>query len=327
MKYPRSDHYDGREFLNPENNIKKDFSDLLKWQFSREKKSWPAFHENRIKPILDFELKENQAGTIYINHATHFFEMGGLRFITDSVFSKRTSPVTWAGPQRVHPPALEIEALPPIDIVLVSHNHYDHMDVASIRKLQKLFEPLFITPLGNRKLLGPMGATRVIELDWWQSTKYKSSKGSETEIFLTPAQHWSARGIGDRNKALWGGFVVKNPFLQIYFAGDTGYGKLFFEINKNLGIMDLSFLPIGAYEPRWFMKEQHMNPDDAVKAHVDLKSRKTLGTHFGTFQLTDEGIDDPVLDLAKALQKYQVSSSFFSAPAVGQKDIIESSRP
>ncbi len=319
MPYPKSDHFDGSHFSNYRNDVDKGFFDVLKWKIQGTATPWPDWVEIE-KASPSPLLGKGEASTTFINHATHLIEIEGLRLLTDPVFSKRTSPVSWAGPVRVHRPAIEMNSLPQTHIVLISHNHYDHMDVDSISELSKKFDPLFIVPLGNKKLIQSMGAKKIIELDWWQETAIDKS---DVRVTLVPAQHWSARGLFDRNKALWGGFVVQSPQLKIFFAGDTGYDSIFSDIRKKIGRMDLSILPIGAYEPRWFMKTQHMNPEDAVQAHIDLESRFSLGTHFGTFQLTDEGIDEPKKALKLALEEKKIDLTRFIAPKPGEIHIIK----
>ncbi len=195
---------------------------------------------------------------------------------------------------------------------LLSHNHYDHFDVPSIQDLWKRDHPLFIVPLRNGKLIRSLGIHKVIELDWWQEHRLSA----EQSFILTPAKHWSRRGFFDYCKALWGGFILKSPDLQIFFAGDTAYSGHFKMIQERYGAMDLSLLPIGAYEPRWFMREFHMNPEDAVEAHIDLESKLSMAIHFGTFRLTDEGIDDPVKHLHESLTARNLSN--FIAPDHGQ---------
>lgn len=322
MPYEKSDHFDGSRFHNPGSSGTKGFSSFAKWMLTREKARWPEKVEITPRALLK-KSQEDQAVTQFINHATHLIQLGESNFLTDPVFSERVSPLSWAGPRRAHRPGVEFESLPPIHFAVVSHNHYDHMDAESIRRLSDHHNPLFITPLGNEPLLKSMGAKKITELDWWQSYKVENS---DVVITLVPAQHWSARGVFDKNKALWGGFVLQNNKLKIYFAGDTGYGPLFSQIKDRLGPMDLSILPIGAYEPRWFMKTQHMNPEEAVKAHLDLNSRFSIGTHFGTFQLTDEGIDDPKTALAKALDERKISRSDFIAPSPGESHLITPDR-
>ena len=208
---------------------------------------------------------------------------------------------------------MAFDALPPVQIVLVSHGHYDHLDVATLRRLDERFNPLFVTGLGNHAFLRGHGLRQVEELDWWQAHRFP-----ELEVTFTPAQHWSARSASKRNNTLWGGFWLRSGNLRVYFAGDSGLGRHFTTIRERLGAPDLAFLPIGAYEPRWFMREQHMNPEDAVQAHQTLGARRSVAMHFGTFQLTDEAIDQPAIDLAAALQARQVDPAAFVVPRFGE---------
>ncbi len=291
----------------------KGFSDLLKWAWSRKTKAWPKWREMAALP-LDFDLSSKQNSATWISHSTVLLKIDGITLLTDPVFAHTIGPLPWLGMTRKTPPALKIESLPPIDIVLISHNHYDHLDVYSIKTLLTLYSPIVIAPLGNGALLKSLGCSRVIELDWWESFRATPL----LNIVLTPALHWSRRTLLDTCQSLWGGFIVQNPSLKIFFAGDTGYHGHFQKIFQKFGAMDFSLLPIGAYEPRWFMKNVHMNPSDAVQAHLDLQSKRSMGIHFGTFRLTDEGIDDPADELRKALDKAQVDPLSFIAPLLGQ---------
>ena len=197
-------------------------------------------------------------------------------------------------------------------MVLVSHNHYDHCDVRALGEINRRWHPAFVAPPGNARLLGSAGITRVTELDWWES-----AEGLPVPITVTPAQHFSARGPFDRNRALWGGFLIDLGNKRILFAGDTGYGPHLREIGERLGPFDLALIPIGAYEPRWFMKNIHMDPAEAVEAHIELKARRSIAMHWGTFQLTPEGIDEPVRALAAALDARGISPAQFQSPEVG----------
>lgn len=302
-QYPVTDHYDGEKFFNPQVNTDKPFSDLIKWNLNRPPNLWPNSIENSKKPEVVSQVEDNKAVVTFINHVTFLIQVKGLNILTDPLFSDRTSPVQFAGPKRIRRPGLELDQLPKIDLVLVSHNHYDHMDLPSLEKLYKKFNPLFILPLGNEKYLKSFSKNvNTIELDWWGKTKIK-----ESSVTLVPALHWSARGLFDRRDALWGGFVFEMNKFKIYFVGDSGYKEdLFKEIYNRFGPMDLSFIPIGAYEPRWFMKVAHMNPEEAVLVHKDVQSKKSIGMHFGTFKLTDENFEQPEIDLLNAKKKYQV---------------------
>lgn len=315
LDHKKSDHFNGRKFFNPNHQDKKGYFTFLKWQFSRKPSKWPEFINDNAIPQIANDLKEGEISTSFINHISHLIQINGYNFLTDPQFSMRTSPIQFIGPKRHRKPGIEFDNLPKIDFVLISHNHYDHMDKDSIRKLAKKFNPTFIVPLGNKKNLEKFGAKNIIELDWWQNYQIKNEK---VQVTVVPAQHWSKRTLFDVNKALWGGFVIESYGKKIYFAGDTGYGDFYKKIFEKFGIIDLSFLPIGAYEPRWFMKNSHMNPEDAVLAHLDLKSKKSIGTHFGTFQLTDEGIDDPIKDLEIAKEKNKIAKNDFVALKNGE---------
>src|SRR5947207_3416276 len=231
-------------------------------------------------------------------HATLLSHVGTISLLIDPVYSQRASPVSFAGPRRVRAPGVRFDDLPPVSLVLLSHNHYDHCDLATLRALERRFHPRLVTPLGNGRLLQSAGIRDVEELDWWQS-----ASAAPLPVTLTPAQHFSARGPFDRNRALWGGFLIEARGRRILFAGDSGYGPHFREIATRLSPVALALLPIGAYEPRWFMQDIHMNPAEAVQAHVDLGARRSLAMHYGTFQLTPEGVDEPVRELTRALRE------------------------
>ncbi len=308
------DHYDGRFFSNPWMKSNHNFLDVIKWQWTRHPAKWPLWLDDNKKPTLIQPTKQKSLTITFVNQASFYIQTQNLSLLTDPVFSMRTSPVTFAGPKRVRPPGLQISEIPKLDIVLISHNHYDHMDKESIQQLSARFNPLFIVPLKNKELVQSFGAKRVIELDWWQ----ESQELPLIKVTLVPSQHWSSRGFFDRNTALWGGFVIEADGLNVFFAGDTGYGPHFSWIQKKWPGMDLSILPIGAYEPRWFMGAYHMNPQDAVKAHKDLNARRSIGCHFGTFQLTDEAIDAPLKDLEKAKAIYQIQDEHFQTLMNGE---------
>ncbi len=307
--YKKTDHYDGNKFFNPWGaNVNKSFTDLLRWKIKGNPKPWPpAFVKNQAHPDLSAPA-DGQVNITYIGHATLYIRSKQEGIITDPQFSLRCSPSQLIGPSRSRLPGAELTDLGSVDKVLVSHNHYDHMDLPSLVALHRTYNPTFIVPLGNGKYLRKQGINSVIELDWWETFE---------NIRLVPAQHWSARGINDRNQALWGGFVVRVSGKQIFFAGDTGYGPHFRTIAEKLGPMDISLLPIGAYEPRWFMQDQHMNPNDAVKAHIDLRSKQSIAMHFETFRLTDEAFFDPRNDLTSALKMMEIANEQFFTPETG----------
>jgi L-ascorbate metabolism protein UlaG (beta-lactamase superfamily) len=225
----------------------------------------------------------------FVNHATALLQMDGVNVLTDPIWSERSSPVSFAGPKRVVPPGLRFEQLPPIDVVLVSHNHYDHLDLPTLRRLAAEHDPRILVPLGNRALLERAGVHGAEELGWWKSVVVADG----VRVAAVPARHFSGRGMLDRNRALWAGFVVSGPAGSAYFAGDTGFGPHFQEIRDRFGSPRLAFLPIGAYRPEWFMSRVHMSPDEALRAHRILGAGTSVGIHFGTFRLADDGQDEP----------------------------------
>src|SRR5947208_16579982 len=247
----------------------------------------------------------------FVGHATFLIQAAATNLLTDPVYSERASPVSFAGPRRVRAPGVRFDDLPAISLVLLSHNHYDHCDLGTLRALDRRFQPRLLAPIGNGRLLRSAGIRQVEEIDWWQS-----ASAAPLPVTLTPAQHFSARSMFDRNRALWGGFLIEAGGRRILFAGDSGYGPHWREIATRLGPFDLALLPIGAYEPRWFMKDIHMNPAEAAQAHVDLAARQSLAMHFGTFQLTPEAIDEPVRALAKALRERGLAAEQFRPAAV-----------
>jgi len=253
----------------------------------------------------------------FVGHATFLIQVAGINLLTDPVYSERASPVSFAGPRRVRAPGVRFDDLPAISLVLLSHNHYDHCDLGTLRALDRRFQPRLLAPIGNGRLLRSAGIRQVEEIDWWQS-----ASAAPLPVTLTPAQHFSARSMFDRNRALWGGFLIEAGGRRILFAGDSGYGPHWREIATRLGPFDLALLPIGAYEPRWFMKDIHMNPAEAVQAHLDLGARQSIAMHFGTFQLTPEGIDEPVRDLATALRQRGVSAEQFRTVDVGESVLV-----
>ena len=316
-KFPVSDHCDGQVFFNLDGvNGLKSFRDVLKWKMTSKPAKWPEWVENSAEPKLPREIKQGEAYITFINHITFLLQFAGpggvpINVITDPVFSERVSPFKFAGPKRVRAPGLHLPSLPKIDLICLSHNHYDHMDVESLASISKRDQCAVVMPLNNKDLLRDVSHPH--ELDWWETFQDRDLK-----VTLVPAQHWSARGINDRNKSLWGGFFIEAGGIKLYFAGDSGYGPFFKSICNKMGPADINILSIGAYEPRWFMKEQHMNPADAVQAHIDLKSKFSVGSHFECFQLTDEAIDQPRIDLKAALDAAEVPESAFTAPKTGE---------
>jgi N-acyl-phosphatidylethanolamine-hydrolysing phospholipase D len=225
----------------------------------------------------------------WLGHSAVVIEVAGFRILTDPIFSDYAAPFPVPSLRRWVPVPLPLEALPPLDAVLISHNHYDHLDAPTVRQLARLQPAIrWVTPLGNAALLRRYGAREVRELDWWQELTLGPAR-----IALTPAQHFSARGVHDRNRALWGGFAITAGGRRVFFAGDTGYHPAFGAIAERYGPFDVQLLPVGAYEPRWFMRSMHMDPTDALRAYHDLRRGILVPIHWGTFKLTDEPMDEP----------------------------------
>ena len=316
VQLPRSDHCDGARFFNraPTARALKSLGEVLRWRFGSRPSDWPTALPAAPAPDLRAAVAAGTVRITMINHATLLVQFPGLTVLTDPVFSERVSPVSFAGPRRVRPPGIALEALPHVDVVVLSHGHYDHLDLDSLAQIVRRDRPPIVAPLGHAALLAGAGLGPVQELDWWQSSRPLQG----LTITLTEAQHWSARGLFDHNRALWGGFGLAAAGLQIYFAGDSGYGPHFARVRERLGPIDVALLPIGAYAPRWFMQAQHMAPEEAVQAHRDLQAQRSLGIHFGTFQLTDEAIDDPPNALRAALRRAHLAAECFIAPFNGQ---------
>jgi L-ascorbate metabolism protein UlaG (beta-lactamase superfamily) len=305
-----SDHFDGTRFFNPIGPRPQPFSAVP--QMMREPRTpWPPHVD--VTPQRPPALNGSPAVVTFIGHATFLIQTAAGNVLTDPMYSERAGPLGLIGPRRVRQPAVRFEDLPPISVVFLSHNHYDHCDRPTLRRLARRFDPLVVTPLGNGALVRSTGIRRVAELDWWDH-----AADAPLPITVTPAQHFSARNPFDRNRALWGGFVLATGSLRILFAGDTGYAPFFRQIGQRLGPIDLALLPIGAYEPRWFMQAVHMNPAEAVQAHVDLGAAQSIGMHFGTFQLTAEGIDAPLHALDEALHASAIAPSRFRTLGFGE---------
>jgi L-ascorbate metabolism protein UlaG (beta-lactamase superfamily) len=293
---PVSDHFDGRRFLNPNRELQHG-GGFLKWQLTKQRGFFPDWVDAPPGPAPPTRVDGGRVRVTFVNHATTLVQFDGVNILTDPVWSERVSPVTFAGPRRHRPPGIRFDDLPRIDVVLLSHNHYDHLDLATLRRLVARDHPHIVTPLGNGALLAREGIPGVTELDWWQGSALRDA----IRVTCVPSQHFSSRGISDRDANLWGGFVISGPSGQAYFAGDTGWGPHFAEIHARLGAIRLALLPIGAYRPRWFMKSAHIEPAEAVKAHLALGASTSVAMHFGTFQLGDDGMLEPVQDLQRAI--------------------------
>jgi N-acyl-phosphatidylethanolamine-hydrolysing phospholipase D len=256
----------------------------------------PAFGSlpTRAPAIVTPRAAPGYRSATWVGHSTVLLQLGSLNILTDPVWSERASPVQWIGPRRLMPPAVDFDALPEIDVVLLSHNHYDHLDAATARRIGKRFPGAqWLCPLGLAELLQSWGIRHVTERDWWQSVDTPAFA-----VTCTPAQHFSARGLRDRNDTLWCGWTIDTGDTRVYFAGDSALHPEFQDIAEKLGPFDLVMLPIGAYEPRWFMRAVHMNPEDAIDAYRALTANgderpPCLALHWGTFRLTDEPVEEP----------------------------------
>ncbi len=301
--------------LNPE--IKpKSWSEVFKWKLLSKQPKWPQLAplENKVIP----PKKVSSPAEIcisFVGHVTFLIQTCSFNILTDPVWSERASPFSFIGPKRVTPPGIKWEDLPPIDLVLVSHNHYDHLDLNTIKKLWQRDKPHIITPLNNEKLLQKhIVDIHTTSLDWGQ----KAIINNNISIHLETAQHWSARSLFDVNKALWGTFVIVTPMGSLCFIGDSGYNPTIFkDIGSKYDIL-VSLIPIGAYEPRWFMKDVHMNPEEAVLTHHDLRSKYSIASHFETFPLADDHFKQASNELEQARNKYSISPETFITPRIGQ---------
>jgi len=300
---PVTDHFDGERFHNPDPSWQSERS-FLKWQFEREAGFWPGWIDSEPGPAPLPRVGDGRMRVTWVNHATLLLQVENLNILTDPIWSERCSPVSFLGPRRHRAPGLRFRDLPPIDVVLVSHNHYDHLDVATLHRLQWKFAPLIVTPLGNSMLMSRVGIRCATELDWWESVRVNE----HVEITCVPSQHFCARGLSDRNRALWGGFVVATRSGNAYFAGDTGWGSHFERIRDRFRSIRLAMLPIGAYLPRWFMRPAHIDPAEAMEAHKVLGADVSVPMHYGTFRLSDEGEAQPADDLRRAIAANGVSS-------------------
>ncbi|MEP6564906.1 MAG: MBL fold metallo-hydrolase [Mesorhizobium sp.] len=313
-----SDHFDGTLFFNPDGQPPGRFSDLLKWQLSGERSKWPAANPSPFEEAKPVERIDGSGLRLtMVGHSTLLIQTSGLNILTDPVWSPRVSPLSFAGPKRVNPPGIAFSQLPPIDLVLVSHNHYDHLDLATLKRLKARHDPQVLTPLGNDAIIDDAApGMRLSAHDWGDRVDI----GNNVAIHVEPVHHWSARGARDRRMALWAGFVIETPAGKTYFAGDTGFhgGTNYRLMAHKHGGFRLAILPIGAYEPRWFMASQHQNPEEAVQGMKLCNAAYAAGCHWGTFQLTDEPIDEPAAKLIEALDDQGVAQERFRALRPGE---------
>lgn len=315
---PVSDHFDGTFFFNPEGETPLGFRELMRWQFGGGRARWPKRVESPFCPARpDDRVDGGGLRVTMIGHACLLIQVAGLNILTDPVWSQRASPFSFAGPRRVVEPGVRFDDLPPIDIVIVTHNHYDHLDLVTLKRLQARHGPHIVTPLGNdtiiRRAIPDAG---ISVMDWGDRL---SLKGGIT-VDCEPCHHWSARGTRDRRMALWAAFVVSTPAGKVYHVGDTGFhdGANYRAAKEKHGGFRLANLPVGAYEPRWFMKAQHQNPEEAVEGMLLCGAAFAAGHHWGTFQLTDEAIGEPLAALHTALDRRSIAPSRFRPMRSGE---------
>lgn len=312
---PVSDHFDGERFHNDE-PFDVGWRELWRYVRERQPGEWRRDLTPPQRSAPPVRVGRGELRVTVINHATVLIQVDGLNLLTDPVWSLRASPVQWLGPKRYVAPGLAFEQLPPIDAVLISHDHYDHLDLPTLKRLEAVHQPTFVVGLGEDRWLRDRGLTKVIALDW--GDRYRASP--RVTVHGQRAKHWTGRGFGtsQRNRSLWMAYVIEAPGGPVYFAGDTGYDDHFSDSGQAFGPYRLALLPIGAYKPRWLTEYQHTSPEDAVQAHLDLRALRSLAVHFGTFQLSEEGQFEPVDDLARAVAAAGLPPEQFTAPEFGR---------
>lgn len=308
---PPTDHFNGKHFYNPSGGGPGGGRGLLHWLLNRQPGPWRKWIDSAPGAIPPDRVSGGAIRVTFIGHSSVLLQMDGLNILCDPIWSKRASPISWAGPKRHRAPGIGFDQLPKIDLVLQSHDHYDHFDVPTLRRIAARWKPHFAVPLGvAQRLLSKKLATgsQIAELDWWQSAQLSDS----VRITAVPAFHFSGRGLRDRNKTLWCGYVLETPSGTVFFAGDTAYGPHFAEIRARFPNIRLAFLPIGAYRPQWFMGPVHISPSNAVRAHRELSASTTIAIHFGTFHLADDGEQEPVTELQQALDREKERLRFWA---------------
>jgi N-acyl-phosphatidylethanolamine-hydrolysing phospholipase D len=329
---PSQNHHTPRGFRNNYvASVTKSLGELLRWQFQRLRAGLPPDPQVPTPcqaADLDFihrnaRAREMTPAVTWIGHATSLVQASGLNVLTDPIFSRRASPVRFAGPERAYPPGLRLDELPQIDVVVISHNHYDHLDRDSILSLsqQPGGSPLFLTPLGLGSWLRSRGIENFKELDWWHHHTHRG-----VDFHCTPAQHWSGRGLHDRNRTLWCAWAVLAADFHWFFSGDTGYSRDFADTHRYFadrqgaelgGGFDIALIAVGACLPRWFMSMQHVDLPEAVQVHLDLGAKRSMGVHWGTFSLADEPLDQPIHELDAARRAKNVAEAEFFIMPIG----------
>jgi L-ascorbate metabolism protein UlaG (beta-lactamase superfamily) len=316
-----SDHFDGERFFDPHGAPPRSRRDLLRWQVDRlwrgSKAKWPARAPSPFADRPPARVDGAVWRICYVGHASWLIQTCGLNILLDPIWSPRASPFGFIGPKRVNDPGIAFADLPPIDVVLVSHAHYDHLDLFTLSRLAAVHRPRVVTPLGNDTIMRNHDRAIAAEAYDWGD---RVDLGAGIAATLVPTRHWSARNLSDRNMSLWASFVIESPGGRIYFVADSGYGdgRYFRDARQRPGSLRLAILPIGAYEPRWFMRDQHINPAEAVQALIDCGAEFALAHHYGTFQLTDEPIDAPLVALADALRAAGIPAERFRTLQPGQ---------
>jgi L-ascorbate metabolism protein UlaG (beta-lactamase superfamily) len=286
---PRSDHFDGRHFFNEEPFEEQQPSELVRWQLSRKRGRWPD-SAAIAGPAPPARVGGGVLRVTMVNHATVLLQMDSMNILTDPVWSAKVGLEGQFGVRRHRPPGIPFDSLPKIDVVLISHDHYDHMDLPSLRRLQQRYHPRIITGLGNPGYLASQGVQGGEQLDWWQSV----SLARGVRVTAVPARHWSGRTLTDRYERLWAGFVIEGARDTVYFAGDTGWGRMYRELHARWGRFTLALLPVSPFRPRWYMARKHLSPDDAVRAAIETRSAMVIPIHWGTFELGDDGESEAV---------------------------------
>ena len=308
----KSPHFKDGIFHNYKSGPKKNWFDIIKLRLTADWADWPDWVKTKEVKSIEPRVNSEKIKITFINHASFLIQTGGLNILTDPIYSERCSPVSFAGPKRVHKPGIDFKKLPKIDLVIISHDHYDHLDLDTIENLVKRDNPKLFMGLGVGERID--FSYNVFELDWWQSKQpFESLK-----LSFVPVQHFSGRSLTDKFSTLWGAYVLEISGKKIYFGGDSGYADHYKQTFEKFGPMDISLLPIGAYAPRSFMAYVHMDPKQAIQAHIDLGSKLSIGMHYGTFQLTAEKINDPITDLRKEKKAAKVKEDDFITLELGK---------
>ncbi len=284
--------------------------DVLKWRLLGKRSRWPRFvpAQTGFRPSTCVEGLQ----ITHVGHSSYLVQTNSRNILVDPVWAERASPIQWVGPRRHNPPAIHLKDLPPIHTVLVTHNHYDHLDTTTLRRLWETYRPQIFAPLGNDAIIRAAAPEIDVQTgDWWADFVLSNN----TKLTIVPSYHWSSRRVADRRMALWGGFVLETPEGAIYCAGDTAYrdGAVFRTIGNRFGPPEVAILPIGAYAPRWFMQTQHANPEEAVQIALDCGAKQVLGIHWGTFALTDEPFEEPAEQLRTVVEAKGLNEERFRA--------------